>query len=154
MPQQSDNGVYSMSRQVGRLEGFFGEEAETGWRLPEFVVILNTELKVSWCLLETAGNQRADREQWKGQRTSFTEKKELSERGLKTSEGHKGNRDKTTDRHKHMRGCWSGLLMKRKPKGCKDVGGRDPVCLIGWGGDIKLNTNEPKTHTQELVALE
>lgn len=68
--QQSVNGGYSMSQQVGRLEGF-GEEVETGWRLPEFVVILNTELKVSWCLLETAGNQRAKREQWKGQRTRF-----------------------------------------------------------------------------------
>ena len=83
-----------MSRQVGRLEGF-GGEAETGWRLPEFVVILNTELKVSWCLLETAGNQRADREQWKGQRTSSIEK-ELSETGLKTSERHKGNRERRT----------------------------------------------------------
>lgn len=61
-----------MSRQVGRLEGF-GEEAETGWRLPEFVVIQNTELKVSWCLLEMAGNQRADREQRRGQRTSYIE---------------------------------------------------------------------------------
>lgn len=74
-----------MSRQVGRLEGF-GEEAETGWRLPEFVVILNTELKVSWCLLETAGNQRADGEQWKGQRTSSTEK-ELSERDSRQARG-------------------------------------------------------------------
>lgn len=33
VPQQRVNGVYSMSLQVGRLEGF-GEEAETGWRLP------------------------------------------------------------------------------------------------------------------------
>lgn len=73
--QQSVNGVYSMSRQVGSLVGF-GEEAETSWRLPEFVVILDTALKVSWCLLETAGNQRADREQW---RTSSIEM-ELSER--------------------------------------------------------------------------
>lgn len=94
--QQSVNGVYSMSRQVERLEGF-GEEAETGWRLPEFVVILNTELKVSWCLLETAGNQRADREQWKGQRTSSIEKG-LSERGLKTSERYKRkSRKRLTD---------------------------------------------------------
>lgn len=74
-----------MSRQVGRLEGF-GEEAETGWRLPEFVVILNTELKVSWCLLETAGNQRADGEQWKGQRTSSIEK-ELSQMDLRQVRG-------------------------------------------------------------------
>lgn len=78
LPQHSINGVYRMSRRAGRLQAF-GEEAETGWRLPEFVVILNTELKVSWCLLETAGNQRADREQWKGQRTSSIER-ELSER--------------------------------------------------------------------------
>lgn len=66
--------VYSMSLQVGRLEGL-GREAETGWRLLEFVVIQNTELKASRCLLETAGNQRADREHWKGQRTSSTEEK-------------------------------------------------------------------------------
>lgn len=62
---------------VGRLGGWngFGEEAETGWRLHEFVVIPNTELKVSRCLLEPAGNQRADREQQKGQRTRSIEKK-------------------------------------------------------------------------------
>lgn len=74
-----------MSRRAGRLQAF-GEEAETGWRLPEFVVILNTELKVSWCLLETAGNQRADREQWKGQRTSSIER-ELSERDSRRVRG-------------------------------------------------------------------
>lgn len=74
-----------MSLHVETLEGF-GEEAETGWRLPEFVVILNTELKVSWCLLETAGNQRADREQWKGQRTSSIEK-QLSERDSRQVRG-------------------------------------------------------------------
>lgn len=65
--------VYSMSLQVGRPEGF-RDEAEPGWRLFKFVVILNTELKVSWCLLEPAGNQRVDTEQWKGQRTTFIEK--------------------------------------------------------------------------------
>lgn len=85
LPQQSINGVYRMSRRAGRLQGF-GEEAETGWRLPEFVVILNTELKVSWCLLERAGNQRADREQWKGQRTSSIER-ELSERDSRRVRG-------------------------------------------------------------------
>lgn len=109
-----------MSRQVGGLEGF-GEEAETGWRLPEFVVILNTEVKVSWSLLQTAGNQRADREQWKGQRTSFIEK-ELSEKRLKTSERHTENRERgLTDyaRPKHMRRHLSSVLMKQKHKSAR-----------------------------------
>lgn len=61
MQQQSVNGGHSISRQVGRLE-VFGEEAETGCQLPEFVVILDTELKASSCLPETAGNQSADGE--------------------------------------------------------------------------------------------
>lgn len=103
---------------------------ETGWLLPEFVVILNTELKVSWCLLETAGNQRADREQWKGQRTSSTEK-ELSEKGLKTSERHKGNGERRVRdhaRHEHLRGRLSGVLMRQN---VQDVDRRGPVWLSG-----------------------
>lgn len=56
---------------------FEREEAETVWRPLEFVVILNTELKVSWCLLETAGNHRADTDLQRGQRTRSTGKKLL-----------------------------------------------------------------------------
>lgn len=104
-----------MSWQGGRLEGF-GEEDETGWRLLEFVVILNTEPKVSWCLLETAGNQRVDRERRKGQRTSSIEK-ELSERdsgqarGIKEFE--KGKRQTKSATGQYMRGRLGGVLMKR-----------------------------------------
>ena len=63
-----------MSQQVGWLEAF-GEEAEKGCWLPEFVVILNTDWRVSWCLQETTGSQSADRELWEGERTRSIEKR-------------------------------------------------------------------------------
>lgn len=67
--QQSVNEVSSMSVQVGRLKMFWSKEKlRQAGGCGEFVVIPNTELKVSWCLLETAENQRADRAQYKGTR--------------------------------------------------------------------------------------
>lgn len=67
---------------------FEREEAETVWRPLEFVVILNTELKASWCLQETAGNHRADTDLQRGRRTGSTGKKFLEKeyrqvRGIK-----------------------------------------------------------------------
>lgn len=78
---------------------------ETGWRLPEFVVILNTELKASWCLLEMAGNQRADRARWRGQRTSSTERELSKRQRMKTSERHKEESRKVTDRARQTAAC-------------------------------------------------
>lgn len=143
MQQRSVNGVHSMSRHVGRLEGF-GGEGEAGWWLPEFVGILNTELEVSWCLLETAGNQRADREPWKGQRTSSIEN-ELSERD--SSERHKGNWERRLIAcHEYMRGGFSGVLMKRKRKSARTWmggGGGGGTMSGGYKTEIKWGKDSP-----------